>query len=275
MGETISVGEADRIHEKLGKLVQFHVPEVVVAFTSGSLPYGAAVRGVSDIDVNIILPVDTRPDQALFDRLIGFIDDYSCLHDQHGMRVDCRYPGEYLTIAQAHDAAAGRGIPLTNGLPSLPRQLDDSYWSTTEETWYLAWMGASAFSRHVAGDSDALIGLRRQAWTTVVALCLLDFAGRDFHAEDIVARILDNTHPNGGFGVHPGYRRFAELETGHCQRALADLAASRVLRCQADGSYRVDREGILRWASGLAKRHQAGFHASPLLTVTSSLQLAT
>ena len=98
--------------------------------------------------------------------------------------------------------------------------------------------------------------------------------GGDATIQDVVARILDHDHPNGGFGVHPGYRRFAELETHHCQQAVADLAARRLLRCQADGSYYVEPEGVLRWGTDLADRHQTGFYASPLLTVTSSLQLA-
>ncbi|MDT3400089.1 hypothetical protein RKE29_26265 [Streptomyces sp. B1866] len=266
--------ESDRIHEELGKLVKFHIPDTVVAFTSGSLPYGAAVRGRSDIDVNVLLPTGTRPDRALFDRLICFIDDYSRLHDRHGMCLDRRYPGEYLTIGQAHDAASGRGIPVINGRPALLGQVDDSYWNTTEETWYLAWMGASAFSRRVAGDSDVLMGLRRQAWATVAALCLPDLTGREFHTEDVLARVLDHTHPNGGFGVHPGYRRFAELELYSCRQALADLAARSVLKSHADGSYCADPKGILRWVTDLVDRRQTGFHASPLLTVTSSLQLA-
>jgi hypothetical protein len=89
-----------------------------------------------------------------------------------------------------------------------------------------------------------------------------------------VARILDHAHPSGGFGVHPGYRRFAELEARHCQQALEDLAVRKVLRSQADGSYRAEPDGILRWVTDLAERHQKSFHAPPLLTVTSSLQLA-
>lgn len=273
-GEIISVEEADRIHEELGRLVEFHIPDAVVAFTSGSLPYGAAVCGHSDIDVNVVLPTGTKPDQELFDRLRGFIDDYSSLHDGHGMSLDRRYPGEYFTLDQAHDAAAGRGIPIIQGRLALPGQPDDSYWNTSEETWYLAWMGASAFSRHIAGNADVLTGLRRQSWTTLVALCLLDLTGRDLHTEDVITRVLDRDHPNGGFGVHPGYRWFVELETRHCQQALEDLAARGVLRCQADGSYHVESEGILCWATDLTARHQIGFHASPLLTVTSSRQLA-
>ncbi|WP_406336347.1 hypothetical protein OG814_32090 [Streptomyces zaomyceticus] len=273
-GEIIGRDEAGRIHERLGRLVESHVPDAVVAFTSGSLPYGAAVRGHSDIDVNIMLPPGTRADQAFFDCLSGFIDDYSGLHEQHGMRLDRRYPGEYLTVDQALDAAAGRGVPVINGRPMLPRQLGDSYWNTTEETWYLAWMGALAFSRHVVGNTDVLTGLRRQAWATVAALCLPDLTDRDFRVEDVVARVLDQGHPSGGFGVHPGYRRFAELETPHCRQALADLAARAVLGRRDDGSVFVEREGLLRWGTDLADRHQAGFHAAPLLTVTSSLRLA-
>jgi hypothetical protein len=273
-GEIIGMDEADHIHKQLGKLVEIHIPDAVVAFTSGSLPYGAAVRGDSDIDVNVILPTDTRSDDALFDRLSNFIDGYRKLHGQHGMRLDRRYPGEYFTIDQAHDAAAGRGVPVINGTPELPRQMGDSYWNTSEDTWYLAWMGALAFSRHVAGNRDVLTGLRRQAWTTVVALCLPDLSGWDFQAEDVMARILDQDHPNGSFGVHPGYRRFAELEVPHCRQALADLTARGVLGRQGDGIFVVERDELLRWAAGLADLHQSGFHAASLLTVTSSLRLA-
>ncbi|MGX1909318.1 hypothetical protein ACWIID_10680 [Streptomyces phaeochromogenes] len=272
--EIIDVEEADRIHEQLGKLVELHLPEAAVAFTSGSLPFGAAVRGDSDIDVNVILPAGTRPDDTLFDRLSSFIDDYRSLHHQHGMRPDFRYPGEYFTVDQAHDAAAGRGIPVINGKPLLPQQLGDSYWNSSEDTWYLAWMGALAFSRHVAGNRDVLAGLRRQAWSTIVALCLPDLSGRDFDADDVMARILDKDHPNGGFGVHPGYRRFTELEAPHCRKALADLSTRGVLARHGEDSFRVEDDELLRWTTDLAARHQDGFLAAPLLTVTSSLRLA-
>ncbi|GHE11360.1 hypothetical protein [Streptomyces alanosinicus] len=272
--EIIGLDEADRIHEQLGKLVEFHLPEAVVAFTSGSLPFGAAVRGISDIDVNVVLPADTKPDDALFDRLRGFIDDYRNLHHQHGMRLDCRYPGEYFTVGQAHDAAAGRGIPVINGKPALPRELGDSYWDSSEDTWYLAWMGALAFSRHVAGNRDVLAALRRRAWATIVTLCLPDLRSRDFDAEDVMARILDKDHPNGGFGVHPGYRRFAELEAAHCRQALADLSTSGILARQEKDSFFVEDDELLSWATGLAARHRNGFHAASLLTVASSLRLA-
>lgn len=272
--EIIGLDEADRIHEQLGKLVEFHIPEAAVAFTSGSLPFGAAVRGDSDIDVNVILPAGTKPDDALFDRLSGFIDGYRSLHHQHGMRLDCRYPGEYFTIDQAHDAAAGRGIPVINGEPALPRKLGDSYWNSSEDTWYLAWMGALAFSRHVAGNRDVLAGLRRRAWATIVTLCLPDLRSRGFDAEEVMARILDTDHPNGGFGVHSGYRRFAELEAPHCRQALADLSTRGILASQAEDSFFVEDDALLRWATDLAARHQSGFHAAPLLTVTSSLRLA-
>lgn len=190
------------------------------------------------------------------------------------MCLDRRYPGEYFTIDQAQDAVAGRGVPVTDGKPMLPRKLGDSYWNASEDTWYLAWMGALAFSRHVVGNSDVLAKLRRQAWATVVALCLPDLSGRDFHAEDIVARILDQDHPNGGFGVHPGYRRFAELEAAHCRQALADLSGRGVLGRRGDDIFVGEHDGILRWTTDLADRHQTGFHAAPLLTVTSSLRLA-
>ncbi|WP_181138408.1 hypothetical protein [Streptomyces sp. Ru73] len=273
-GDIIGLEEADRIHQQLGKLVEFHIPEAVVAFTSGSLPFGAAVRGNSDIDVNVVLPVGTKPDDALFDRLSGFIDDYRALHQQHGMRLDFRYPGEYFTIDQAHDAAAGRGIPMANGKPALPRELGDSYWNSSEDTWYLAWMGALAFSRHVAGNRDILATLRRRAWTTIVALCLPDLRSRNFGTEDVMARILNKDHPNGGFGVHPGYRRFAELEAPHCRQALADLSTCGILARQEEDSFSVEDNQLLRWAADLASYHQSGFHAASLLTVASSLRLA-
>ncbi|MFE5594811.1 hypothetical protein [Streptomyces sp. NPDC056549] len=271
--EIIDRDEADHIHERLGSLVESHLLDAVVAFTSGSLPYGAAVRGHSDIDVNIMLPAGTRADAAFFSCLSSFINDYRILHEQHGMLLDHRYPGEYFTVDQAHDAAAGRGVPVINDRPKLPQQPGDAYWNTIEETWYLAWMGALAFSRHVAGNTDVLTRLRRKAWTTVVALCLPDLIGRDIRVEDVVARVLDQEHPNGGFGVHSGYRRFAELETPHCLQALTDLAARAVVGRRVDGSYFVERDGLLRWCTDLADRHRAGFHATPLLTVASSVRL--
>ncbi|MEU4347133.1 hypothetical protein [Streptomyces sp. NPDC023838] len=272
--EIVGLDEADRIHEQLGKIVEFHIPDSVVAFTSGSLPFGAAVRGDSDIDVNVILPAGTKPDDVLFHRLSGFIDDYRNLHDRHGMRLDHRYPGEYFTIDQADDAAAGRGIPVINGKPVLPLEVGDSYWNSSEDTWYLAWMGALAFSRYIAGRRDILAGLRRQAWATIVTLCLPDLGRRDFDAEDVMGRILDKDHPNGGFGVDPGYRRFAELEASHCRQALEDLSTRGVLVRQGEDNFFAEDNELLRWATELAARHQDGFPAASLLTVTSSLRLA-
>ncbi|MGP4113994.1 hypothetical protein ACTWP5_24180 [Streptomyces sp. 4N509B] len=273
-GGIIGAIEADHIHRQLAQLVDEHFPDRVVSFTSGSLPYGAAIRGRSDIDVNIVLPTQTRPDDTLFARISAFVDDYTSLHEVHGLRVDRRFPGEYFTLDQAREAAAGRGVPITDQQPRLPTQPDDAYWTTTEETWYLAWLGATAFSRRLSGDPDVFTRLRRQAWTTVVALCLPDLAESPFGPKEAMDRILAHDHPHGGFGVHPGYERFRALETHSCYKALTDLAARRTIYPTAAGRYRVDADGAHRWATDLAARHRTGFHAPDLLTVTSSLRIA-
>jgi hypothetical protein len=272
--QIIGSTEADRIHTQLARIVAEHFPDIAVAFTSGSLPYGAATRGHSDIDVNVVLPADTHPDDKLFARLTAFIDDYTSLHERHGLRVDRRFPGEYFTLDQAGEAAAGRGVPIVDHKPRLPAQPDDAYWTSSEETWYLAWLGASAFSRRLHGDPDIFARLRGQAWTTVVALCLPDLVGHPFGLNDALDRILDRDHPHGGFGVHPGYQQFRALETHSCYKALADLTAAGAVHRTTQGHYRVDTDGTRRWATDLAARQRTDFHAPALLTVTSSLRIA-
>jgi hypothetical protein len=272
--ETLSPEEVDEIHNELAALVERYLPDTAFAFTSGSLPYGAAVRGRSDIDINIVLPAGTDPDTALFGRINSFIDDYSSLHARHGMVMDKRFPGEYFTAEQASNAAQGRGVPVDERGPRLPHQPDDTYWTTTAETWYLAWLGALAFSRYVIGDATALAGLRRRAWTTILALCMPDLLPGDFLLEDALARVLAHDHPHGGFGVHWGYTRFVELETLTCKQAIVDLAEMGVVKVLPNSRFRVLDDGYAEWLRTLRARRATSFCAPDLLTVGSSRRLA-
>ncbi len=266
--------EADEIHAELAALVERHLPEASFAFTSGSLPYGAAIRGRSDIDINVVLPAATTPNEDLLDRINSFIGDYSALHERHGMCMDERFPGEYFTIEQARDAAHGRGVPLGEDGPSLPRRPGDAYWTTTAETWYLAWLGALAFSRYVVGEADLLIRLRRTAWTTILALCLPDLTHEDFTLDDAVSRVLTNDHPHGGFGVHVGYTRFVDLETESCRQAVIDLVQMGAVRMLPGSRFSVVDHGYAGWVRTLRSRRTTSLRAKDLLTVESSKRLA-
>lgn len=271
---TVPPAEVDEIHIELAALIRRHLPATVFAFTSGSLPYGAAIRGRSDIDINVVLPARTTPDEDLFDRINSFVDGYSSLHERHDMAMDQRFPGEYFTAEQARDAAQGRGVPVDEGGPRLPRQPNDTYWTTTAETWYLAWLGALAFSRYVVGDAATLAGLRRMAWTTILALCLPDLSHGDFLLEDALSRVLTYDHPHGGFGVHSGYTRFIELEAESCRQAVLDLAEAGVVRALPHSRFDVVGHGYAVWLQKLRALRTTSFCAPDLLTVESSRRLA-
>lgn len=273
MPEIIDDQEADLVHSRLGDLVGAHLPFSLYAFTSGSLPYGAAVRGRSDIDVNVIFPTETPCSDALLARINGFVDSLAVLHEEHGLSMDRRYPGEYFTISQAWDAAAGRGIPICDGNPTLPAHPDNDYWETSEETWYLAWLGALSFSRHVAGKLEPFCALRQQGWQTLILLCLTDLVGQPVTGRLMLDRILRPEHPSGGFGVHPGYRRFEELERSSIDQTLDCLAEQGYLHMNSNG-YTVHEAAVGAWRKELAARHTQGFTAASLLTVSSSKRLA-
>lgn len=159
--EIINEAEADQIHAGLAGIVRQHLPFATWAFTSGSVPYGAAVRGRSDADVNIVFAAGTTAERPLIAAINRFVNSLEVLHAAHGLVLDHKYPGEYLTVLQACDAAAGRGVPIKDGAPCLPHEPGDSYWDTSEETWYLAWLGALSFSRLIYGNQDTFRDLRR------------------------------------------------------------------------------------------------------------------
>lgn len=271
--DIIDVQESNLIHSSLGNLVETHFPFAVSAFTSGSLPYGAAVRGRSDIDVNIVFPADTQCGDVLLAAIDGFVDGLAELHVEHGLSMDRRYPGEYFTISQARDAVAGRGIPIRHGEPTLPHRPDNDYWEKSEETWYLAWLGALSFSRQIAGERAPFVELRQQGWQTVILLCLRDLVGQPVTGKLVLNRILQSDHPSGGFGVHLAYRRFGELENRSIDQTLDRLAEQGYLHMTGSG-YTVHEEALSAWRTGLAERHAEGFSATNLLTVASSTQLA-
>lgn len=212
MFDIIGVQEANLIHSRLGDLIDAHLPLAVCAFTSGSIPYGAAVRGRSDIDVNVIFPVETTCSDALLSA------------------------------------------------------------ETSEETWYLAWLGALSFSWHVAGKSEPFRALRRQGWQTMILICLRDLAGQPVTRQLVLDRILQSEHPSGGFGVHPGYRRFEELERSSTDQTLGRLAEQGYLHMSSSG-YTVRKTALDAWQEELAARHAQGFTAANLLTVSSSKRL--
>jgi hypothetical protein len=271
--EIINEAEADQIHAGLAGIVRQHLPFATWAFTSGSVPYGAAVRGRSDADVNIVFAPGTIADPPLIAAINRFVEALEALHTGHGLVLDRKYPGEYLTVLQARDAAAGRGVPIKDGVACLPHEPGDSYWDTSEETWYLAWLGAISFSRLIYGNQDTFCDLRRKSWQTLVLLCLSDL--RDQHLTDaaVLQRVSQHDHSSGGFGIQPGYRRFADLELASVQQALSDLSGSGFLH-PAAGGYRVDQQSLDSWHAQLAAHHRDGYAAANLLTVASSLQVA-
>ena len=271
--EIIIETEAAQIHTGLAGIVREHLPFATWAFTSGSVPYGAAVRGRSDADVNIVFDAGTIADPPLIAAINRFVDALEALHIAHGLVLDHKYPGEYLTVPQARDAAAGRGVPIRDGAACLPHEPGDSYWDTSEETWYLAWLGALSFSRLIYGNQDTFRDLRRQAWQTIVLLCLPDLRDQNLTDAAVLQRISQHDHPSGGFGIHPGYRRFADLELTSVQQALADLSGSGFLHPDA-GAYQVDQQSLDSWHAQLAAHHRDGYKAANLLTVASSCQVA-
>lgn len=238
-------------------------------FLTGSVTYGGAVLGKSDLDVVLIfddsiLNKDGR--EKFIEKTELFSKAYIQIHKKFGFTPDLLFPGEFLTLSMVRDAIAGRGFVVKNNILTLPLTSND-YYLTSEDTWFRAWLSMLAFSLLLFGNPHDFREIQKSAWKTIILYMLKNHERDTVTPHDILSKMKRNTNKATGFGVTSNYALFESLEMPAVRTIFENLMQENYL-IKKGRIFVIKKEKLKEWETSVVKNiTKKNFQAQLPLTI--------
>jgi hypothetical protein len=223
-------------------------------FVSGSIAFGGAIPGKSDIDMVVVAKpsILTLPKPELIRMVGGFTDEYLAIHKLFNFSPDLDFPGEYFTLNQATDALNGRGFHSDgHGNIFLPRVYED-YYMEDSERWFRAWRSQISFGKFVSGDCEVFRNLKIKAWETSLSY-LFRSTNEPFDIKTLLEKVTNGAYKKDGIGISDRYFTFQKDEEPYVGEAI-DNMRNRGLVKSHGLQYIVNTEVLKQWESDISNR---------------------
>jgi hypothetical protein len=271
-------GMTPQIMDRMRSAVERNFGEdSVYALTSGSIVFGGAIPGQSDMDMLVVLKKSfkDKPRNQQGQQVRGFVDDYLQLHHDTGFMPDTVFPGEYIIEDQVADAISGRGYHVDGqGKLYLPQASDD-YYMEDPERWHRAWLSMSAYGEFVSGDKDKFLRNKEKAWGTVILFNAGDLE-EPTTPNGIIDRLSAPANKWAGSGISERYFTFRQHELPFASSALEMLTDTGYFTREGD-IFHPDQRRIAEWHQGTSDAIRSGTirRADYLFGVTETGQIAS
>lgn len=221
---------------------------------SGSFVYGGAIKGQSDIDLQIVFsPQAYRQKQIIKEHGAHFLVRFRSLVEEFNYVVDPVFPAEFVTIDQIDDAITGRGFHVSTEERIFLPQASDEYYLCDSERWYRAWLSQTAFGRCIVGDCAYALRKKIEAWQTIILFLITSSMDIPFiSARTIIDRLMGETNKWNSIGVAQHYIDFPTYELPVIEQALHELTKDNYVK-QDNDRYYVNAINIDKWQSTLTR----------------------
>lgn len=212
------------------KSISIFQDKLVFSGVSGSLVYGGAILGKSDIDWFIVVDKLTLPEKVKLQTY--FKEAYKELNYKFGFSPDINWPGELITKDEMVTAVNGLGVEVNykevcSGNSSL--SINDELVS------YYIWLCFIAFSAFVCGDLNMFLQHKLRAWENLIKYCFVANDFKEIKKDEIMNYIKGKNNNKIYFGWKDRYFKFDSKESHTLDQSIDSLLQKQFMILNRDG----------------------------------------